>query len=377
MTRDLRLVGLSLLVWGVGEGMFFYFQPLYIQQLGADPVQIGAILGAAGLAMTVAHIPAGAIADHLGRRGVMVASWMTGTLAASVMFAARSLPVFVLGLLLYNTTAFVYAPMASYITAARGGWSPARALTTLSACYNMGSVLGPLVGGQVGERIGLRAAYGIGAVLFTASTILILFIRPQETEPQEGDSRYRALLKRRSFLGFLALAFAVAFALNLSWPLTPNFLQKVRGVSVGQIGVFGSLNAMGVVLLNLTLGRLAPRQGYLINQAAVGASVALLWKGTALPWYALGYFLAGGLRTARSLVTAQVESLVRQSEMGLAYGMAETLSSAALILAPPLAGLLYEREPALPFPVGLCLIALMFLVTARFAPASRSVPAAV
>jgi len=67
MNRDLRLVALSMSIWGVGEGMFFYFQPLYIQQLGADPVQIGAILGAAGLAAAVALIPAGALADAIGR----------------------------------------------------------------------------------------------------------------------------------------------------------------------------------------------------------------------------------------------------------------------------------------------------------------------
>jgi hypothetical protein len=36
MTRDLILVALSRFPWGLGEGMFF-FQPIYLRQLGADP----------------------------------------------------------------------------------------------------------------------------------------------------------------------------------------------------------------------------------------------------------------------------------------------------------------------------------------------------
>ena len=44
----------SMMVWGIGEGMFYIFQPLYLQQFGADPLMIGGILGGLGLAMTVA-----------------------------------------------------------------------------------------------------------------------------------------------------------------------------------------------------------------------------------------------------------------------------------------------------------------------------------
>ncbi len=80
MSRDLILLGFSLMTWGVGEGMFFIFQPLYLQQLGANPVTIGAIFGAAGIAMTVAHIPAGHLADRIGRKPLLLASWILASL---------------------------------------------------------------------------------------------------------------------------------------------------------------------------------------------------------------------------------------------------------------------------------------------------------
>jgi len=78
--------------------------------------------------------------------------------------------------------------------------------------------------------------------------------------------------------------------------------------------------------------------------------------------------MAGGFRTARSLVSAQVQGLVLPSEMGLAYGIAETVQSGAWIAAPTLAGLLYTRDPGLMYPVGLGMLAVTFAFAARFAP---------
>ena len=115
MNRNLLLVAISLFVWGIGEGLFFYFQPIYLQELNADPLMIGTILGGMGIAMTVAQIPAGYLSDRFGSRTIMWGSWILGTISAWVMAFANALPVFVVGLIMYGLTSFVLAPMNSYI----------------------------------------------------------------------------------------------------------------------------------------------------------------------------------------------------------------------------------------------------------------------
>ena len=107
MRRDLILIALAMFTWGLGEGLFFYFQPIYLERLGANPIQIGAILGGFGLAMTVSHLPAGYLADRIGRKPLLVAAWIFGMMATWIMALANSLPVFVIGILLYGTTMFV------------------------------------------------------------------------------------------------------------------------------------------------------------------------------------------------------------------------------------------------------------------------------
>ena len=45
MSRDIKLVTLALFLWGCGEGLFIYIMPLYMEQLGATPSEVGAVLG--------------------------------------------------------------------------------------------------------------------------------------------------------------------------------------------------------------------------------------------------------------------------------------------------------------------------------------------
>jgi MFS family permease len=187
MSRDLILLGISLMTWGIGEAMFFIFQPLYLQQLGANPVAIGAIFGGAGIAMTIAHIPAGHLADRIGRKPLLLVSWIIATLATWTMALAPSLSYFVIGMLLYNLTAFVSSPLNSYITAARGKLSVGRAITMISALYNVGAIIGPWVGGQVGERFNLQTIYLISGSLFIISLVVLLFIKAQPVESRDPN----------------------------------------------------------------------------------------------------------------------------------------------------------------------------------------------
>jgi len=371
MTRDLRLIALSLVIWGFGEGMFIYFQPVYLRQLGADPVQIGGILGLAALGMLISHIPAGALADHVGRKSLIVASWVLGMVASGMMALARGLPLFVAGLVLYSFTVFVLSPMSSYITQARGDWSPARSLTTVTAGFSAGAILGPVIGGQMGEQFGLRSVYAVATGIFVVSTLLLVLIRPQPIDPAHDGHRYRALFGNRRLGGFLVLVFIVNFAMYLPWPLTPNYLQEVHAVSLGQIGLLGAFTGLGVVVFNLGLGHLPAKRGLLIGQALVAGAALALWRGQGFGWYAAGYFLFAGYRTARSLITATIHGLVSPAELGLAFGANETVAAASLMAAAPVAGLLFARQAALPFPVGVGLILFGLLVSAAFAPKTQ------
>lgn len=362
MSRDLLLVSIALFTWGVGESAYFFFQPLYLEALGASPLSIGTIMGAVGIAMIITHIPAGYLADRFGRRIMMWISWMVGVLSGVIMASARSLPIFTVGAVLYGVTAFVITPLNSYVTAARGKWSVARALTLTSAAYSSGAIVGPIVGGYIGERYDFSNLYLFATCMFLLSTIVIFFLKPQPTEKKEANDPQNKIFKR-AYLVFLPVLFTATLGMYLSQPLAPNFLQNVHHLSISQIGLLGSVSSTGTVILNLVIGTLNARTGLILSQVAAGFFPLLLWKGLGLPWFAVAYFMLGGYRAARSVSIAHIRSLISTANMGLAYGIAETVSGAAIILAPPLAGFLYENNPVWIFQAGLGLSFIAFMLT--------------
>jgi MFS family permease len=373
---SLILIMLSLFTWGIGEGMFLIFIPLHLEDLGAQPLTIGSILGFFGLVMMVVHIPAGYFSDRFGRRPLLVAAWIIGALSAWSMTLAPSLWPFVAGYLLYGLTAFVSSPLFSYVTAARGSLSTGRALTLTSAMFNLGAVLGPVSGGWIGEAFGLRATFFTAACIFLVSVGFIVFLRPQPRDEHDDDSGRENLLTNPRFMTFMSVLFAGTFVMFLPQPLTPNYLQNERGISLALMGWIGSVGSIGNVVFNLALGRLNTRIGYILGQALVGLFAILLWKGAGFAWYAAGYFLLGGFRAARVLAFAQVRLLVHQARMGLAYGVTEAVNSLAMILAPLLAGYFYDRSPVSVYPISLGLILFAMLIYAMLAPRQESRPEA-
>jgi DHA1 family multidrug resistance protein-like MFS transporter len=247
--------------------------------------------------------------------------------------------------------------MNSYITAARGKLSAGRALTLVSASYSVGAVVGPLLGGAIADRTGnLRLTFQIAAVIFFISTLIVLGIRAQPREAPHPAGNLHGLLDNPAYRGYLGIVFLAMFATYLAQPLSNNFLEGQRGLTFSQIGQLGSVTALGVVVLNLSIGHLEARRGFVLAQASVGAFTLLVSRGTGLPWFAAGYFLLGGFRTVRALAAAQTRELVDPARMGLAYGLVETVSALALVLASPLAGLLFKVEPHAMYTVSLGLI---------------------
>ena len=368
MNSSLLWLTAALFTWGIGEGMFFMFQPIYLSQLGADPIKIGYILGAAGLVMMLAHIPAGYLADRLGRRPLLVTAWLTAVCATWLMALAPGLPVFVAGLLLYWFTGCVSSPLNSYITSARGNWSVGRAITLISATFNLGMVLGPFTGGWIGDHYGLRSIFFVSGILFIISTFFVVMIAPQPRDQHDPATPPPSLFTNWRYLGFVGLGFLVMLAIYFPQPFTPKFLQDVRGLSLSEIGLLGSIGGSGNAALSVALGFVDARLGFILGQAGVGLYNLILWQANGFGWFAIAYFALGGSRASRALFMALIRPLVHESQMGLAYGLSESVLGLTGILAPIAAGVLYERDTASIYPLAFAGMLVVIFLSLIFTP---------
>ncbi len=369
MNPSLLFVASALFLWGVGEGMFFNFVPIYLRnQFVLSEPQIGFVLGLFGLSMAITHIPSGHIADRLGRRPLLITAWVLGLLSSLTMGLALHLPLFLVGLFGYGLTAFVSSPLSSYMTAGRGEWSVGTALSLTTAAFNLGMVIGPVSGGWIGEHLGMRMSFLIAAGIFVFSTVFIILIKPQPIDQHDPQAPPVGLFSNQKFIGFLFVAAFAVFAMYIAQPLTPNFLAGVRNLSLSETGWIFTAGGLGNALIALAMSRVNPRIGFPVSQGMVALFALAVWKGSSLPIFALGYFLMGGFRAARPLMLAQARELVHDSQMGLTYGTMETISAIIFIVTPPIAGFLFKLDPAIVYPIGIALIAISIVVSLIFSP---------
>lgn len=349
--------------------MFFNFVPIYLdRQFHLNEYSIGLVLGAFGLSMAVTHIPAGRLADRIGRRPLLISAWLLGVCSTLIMGIALSLPLFLIGLFGYGLTAFVSAPLSSYMTAARGEWAVGTVLSMSTASFGMGMVLGPVTGGWIGDHYGMRMSFLVAAILFVLSNIVLFFIEAQPVDHHDPKAPPPHLLSNKRFVMLMGVLTFAIFSMYLAQPLSPNFLEGVRGLSLSETGIIFTAGALGNSMMAILFSRVEPRRGFLLAQMLVILFAIFIWKGTSLPVFALGYFLLGGFRAGRPMAMAQARELVHDSQMGITYGIMETISAIIFILTPPLAGVLFERDPMIVYPLAIGLILISIFVTYQFSP---------
>ncbi len=365
ISRDVGILAVRSLIWGLGEGLFIFFYPLALQQWHINTVQIGAVLSLLGVIMAVVQALAGYLSDRFGTRPLIRAACILGVIAAGMMATANSLPFFIAGLIVYSINSFINAPLNSYITHMRGGWSAQRGITFVSASFQVGGIVGPMLGGWIGQTAGLAMVFRYSAGLFLIATVIVFFARRpvvQKDAQENGTPPVNPLANLR-FLGLLVIIFLTIVALSTPQQLSSVFLQDVHRLSLQQIGLTGTFAGIGGAVILFVLGSVPALAGMIASQAFLGLFCLFMWRGQNAAVFYIGYLFAGGSALYHSMAAAAVRPLVKTSNMGLAYGLVEMGNALAVILAPLAAGFLYHYQPVSVYTISLIALIVMITIT--------------
>jgi predicted MFS family arabinose efflux permease len=166
----------------------------------------------------------------------------------------------------------------------------------------------------------------------------------------------------------MAVVCVPMFAIWLSMPLAPNFLQERWGLLVSEVGLLGSAASLGQVVLALILGTRPPRRSLMALQAGATVYLLALLSSGRLEWLALGFFLRGGAQISGQFIDAISTRVVPPSQQGLAYGINALVNRGTYVAAAAAAGWLYSSRPALPFQASLALIPIAIGLIYLFVP---------
>jgi MFS family permease len=175
-------------MWMVG-GMYSYLIQLYGNEgLGMTLAAVGVGLAIASLTELAVLVPAGRATDRVGRKGVLVPSFV-GLVAITLMFAVASTPaLFMVTLALFGiSTGYSGTPEAPMLQDLTPKPSFGTAVAVFRFSGDLGMFLGPLVAGLCVQHLGYQRAFVVSAI--PSAIALGLLLTVPETFRAAGATR--------------------------------------------------------------------------------------------------------------------------------------------------------------------------------------------
>jgi DHA1 family multidrug resistance protein-like MFS transporter len=234
----------------IGWSLTAPFLPLYIRELGiGDPkaaaLWAGVVMGAS-LAIGCAMTPFwAALADRFGSKLIL--------LRALIALAATNLAVGLVAnveqiLMVRLASAFFtgLVPLSyAVITSGAPQATLAQSVAHLQTVTIVASSLGPLIGGMMVDRIGVRPGYFYAAALCVCGFLLVLFLfrNPDRATAARAASRGQGGL-RAAVVGLLPFTTVLFLAQSIDrsfQPLIPIYVGELGGAAAGGVGFWSGL----------------------------------------------------------------------------------------------------------------------------------------
>lgn len=385
--RVLAWMCLLIAVNQLGFGGIVPALALYARSFGVGQTAIGVAIGVYGLARFLTAVPAGRLADRVGRRHALAGGGLV-TAAGNLLcayapdYATFAAARFVAGAGAAIVLTCGLVVLADITTPAHRG----RSMAIYQGVFGFAVGIGPLPGGLLAERVGLHAPFVAYAVSGAGVTALAWLFVPETRglrpgrdgggePPRALGAQLRALAARRGFLLVSLVSFTSAVArTGALFNLIPLLARDRLGLAADRIGVGLAVASVVGLALAYPSGALVDRHGRkaVIVPATIvaGAALAVFLLAPSYGWFLAGcvvWSVAAGMSGAAPAAYAAdvAPPGMNAAAMG-AYRMLSDLGYVAGPIALGLAADLAGADAALGVTAALLLaVALLF---ARLAP---------
>ena len=383
----LVVVFATILIDFVGFSALVPVLPLYAEQLGASPSQVGLILAAHAVAQLL-FLPAwGWMSDRVGRRPVILVS-LAGTAAAFAALAlAESLSAIYLARFLSGFFAASVGTAQAVVTDVTAEEDRAHGMGWVGAAVGLGMVLGPALGGAVAV-IHPRAPFWTVAALAAVNFAFAWLKLPETFQRPEGRAdlgdlvrllvpaplRLAAAVHDRRIALYLVVFLLVFTSLGVLESMAPLLLSHEFGAPVLHISlVFACLGAVFVFTQGVLLGPLVDRFGEprLVALGLIAMGLGLLAMVVApsfAAFYGIVTCIGFGMGISFPTFTSLFSQACEPSQRGELLAESQAMAMTGRMLGPWVAGEVVERVSyTAPF-LGASIIpwlALLLIVWAR------------
>ena len=336
-------------------GFVIPFLTLYLTSQREIPVSQAALMVSLfGAGSFIAQLTGGELTDRLGRRPVMLTSFLVTPAAMVTLGLARAIPLIAVSTFAVGFFTDLYRPA---VGAAIADLVPSESRTRAYGynywAINLGAAIAPVVAGLLANYTYL--ALFIGDALTTLAFGLIVYFGIRETRPVEAQKAKQASarerltqLKREPILllfSLLALFFGLVYMQGF---VTLPVDMGAHGLGPEQYGLAVAVNGFLIVLISIPVSNLAGRWPRFESMAAAAVFLGLGFGFTALadtfPLFALsvGIWTLGEI-VASAVAPAIIADLSPVELRGLYQGIFGSAWGLAFFLGPLLGGQIYEK----------------------------------
>jgi MFS transporter, DHA1 family, multidrug resistance protein len=339
----------------LGFGMIVPVIPLYGRTFDVSSTMIGLLVTSFGVARLIFNLPAGRLADRIGRRKLLIAGPLISALGALLAFLAPDYWLLVGALSIQGIGSAIYATaamttLADISTDANRG----RMMSLHQGSLLLGSAFGPTIGGVIGGFFGLQSVFLAAIVMYIAVAILA-YNRIEETlkrDSSEGTSRGRTtggagalgLLLNFSFMAVAMVSLMVFFTRTGSRAtIVPLRSAEDLLMSPTMIGalltVAAILNVIALPLAGWGIDTFGRKNMIVPSTIISGAGVFIMATAPNVPLMFLGIAIYGaGTGVAGPAPAAYAADLARGRNYGATLGLFRSMSDAGFVLGPILLG---------------------------------------
>jgi DHA1 family tetracycline resistance protein-like MFS transporter len=291
----------------------------------------------------------GALSDRFGRRKVILISCLGLGLDFCFMALAPTIAWLMVGRIISAMTSASFTTANAYIADITPPDKRAKSFGMIGAAFGLGFIIGPLIGGVLGN-IDLRLPFWGAAVLALTNFCYGLFVLPESLPRERRSPRFDwahakplgsiHLLRRYPHVMSLAVVVFLANMAHYVYPSTFVLFADVRyGWNQQQVGyVLAFVGVLSVIVNVVLVGRLVKALGErraLLLGLGCGVVGFTIYGAAASPWL----FLAGMPISALWAIAAPATQALITSEVGpevqgRIQGALMSLVSMAGIVAP-------------------------------------------
>lgn len=351
----LGFIFITMLIDVIGWGIIIPVIPGLIEELIQGDISEAAKVGgwitfAYAITQFIFAPLIGSLSDQYGRRPIILISLLGFTLDYILLALAPSIAWLFIGRIIAGITGASITTASAYIADISTIENRAKNFGMIGAAFGLGFIIGPVIGGLLGQY-GARVPFYAAAALCFLNFLYGYFILP-ESLPKEKRSvlnlkkanpigSFLHLKKYPKLIGLASsmfLLYVASHAIQSNWSFFTmykfNWDEKMVGISLGVIGLFVAL-VQGVLIrwVNPWLG----------NEKSIYTGFFLYSLGMLLFTFAnqswmmfifLIPYCLGGI--AGPALQAVISIQVPETEQGKIQGTLTSLMSASAIVGPPL-----------------------------------------